>query len=304
MVCCLPFLSLIPLFPVAVISHWDYTGETRTQRISHSDDCTHSEWFCTPADLRVTGCSFHDISTDGNGGAVYFWSYGDFRVSSSLFVRCSSTAAGGAVWADTEWFDILGSCAVSCSAGVDGSVVYCGPDDGNNDFFDDSFVNDFASRDGTICADDDQPFHFARINFTSCEAVNSGSAFVMRDSSLTFDATNLILLSLRGRSGIESRCGSVRTLSLSNIYDNSMTTSGSVLWSQTHGLSVSQCIFRDNVDNLLIGMTNIPSSSNRFTFSDCVFSDEYPSDTRLSSIGSNSCCGRYCGLSDQLSDVN
>jgi hypothetical protein len=281
-------LWIIALFPVAVISDWNYIDEHWRGRINESDDCSPSSWFCSIPDGRVTRCSFRDISDSGNGGAIYVYTYGNFRIDASLFLRCSSGNCGGAVWADTEWVDILNSCVVGCSAALDGSVLWCVLDDGNNDFYDDSFVSAASSRDGTICVRDDQNLRLDFVNFTQCEAGNSGSAFALMDSGLSFTASHLILLSLQGQTGIESRCGEIQSLSFSNIYGNRMSANGSVLWCQSHGLSVSDCIFRDNDGIRLIGMEIVPSSPNRFTFTNCVFSDDFPLDASICSIG-NGC---------------
>jgi hypothetical protein len=278
-------LLAIALFAVAA-ADWDdeYTGSMG--HLPYYSDC--NSFLCGGSDsVLITQCYFRDISWNSDGGAVYVYTYGDFRVEYSLFLRCSSQGSGGAIWGDANWVDLLNSCAVSCSSASDGSVLWCDPDSGNSDCYDDSFVSTFSNGAGSIFATDDANLRFARVNFTSCEAISRGSALATRDSSLTFTADHLILLALSGLTGIDSHCGSVREISQSNFYENSMSEGGAVLWGDSCGLSLSECIFYDNAGNRLIGLNNAPSASNRFAFRKCVFSGDYPTNTALCSIGSD-----------------
>jgi hypothetical protein len=218
----------------------------------------------------VARCSFRDLSNDGPGGAIYIDTGANTQINASLFLRCSAADAGGAAYAETDWIHLLYSCVVNCSA-RDGSVLWCFFDDEDGDADKDSrlsfnsFVGAHSSRDGTVYGtrdDENGNYMFDNVNFTACEASNDGVAFELVKSDLSFNASYLILVSLQGETGIHTLCGALHALSFCNIFGNRMSTS--VFWCQTHGLSVSNCIFRENEGNRLIGMGNIPSSSNRF----------------------------------------
>jgi hypothetical protein len=271
-------ICTIALFiAMAISGEWDDTYKGYENRISIKNN--------ENKDILVTECWFRDVSDSGNGGAIYMWHYGNFRVQSSLFQRCSSGRDGGAVWADTNWVDILSSCVTECLSAGDGSVLCCDPDNGNSDCYDDSFLGTVSKASGSVFGTDKVNLQFARVNFTACEAFTRGSAIATRDPTLTFNASHLILLALRGSTPIDSHCGSVLAVSQCNFYENLMSEGGAVLWGDSHGLSLSECIFRNNAGNRLIGMTNTPSASNRFAFTNCVFDADYPSNADLASIG-------------------
>jgi hypothetical protein len=277
-------LSDIAIFAVAVAG-WDeeYTGPMG--RLQYYSDCYA---LCSGGyDVLITRCYFRDISWNSDGGAVYVYTFGEFRVEYSLFLGCWSQGCGGAIWADVKWVNLLNSCVVSCSSGSDGSVLWCDPDSGNSDCYDDSFVSTFSNGVGSVFATGDVNLRFSRVSFTSCNAVSRGSALATRNSSLTFTADHLILLALSGLTGIDSRCGSVLGISQSNFYENSMSEGGAVLWGNSCGFSLSECIFWDNAGNRLIGLNNAPSASNRFAFTKCVFSGDSPTNTALCIIESD-----------------
>jgi hypothetical protein len=234
------------------------------------------------ASCKLTGVYFYDITSEKDGGAIYIHTDGEFSISAALFLRCSSGKDGGAAWADTEWVDVLNSCAVNCSA-VDGSVLWCEPNE-ECGIRDDSFVSAVSSNHGAVYGVDEGQLLFDRVNFTACSAMNGGSAFALWESKFSFDGKYLILLSLKGKRGIESKCGRIQSLQFCNIYHNIIDSSGCFLWCSTHGLKVSDCIFRDN-EGSLIGIESL-STKSIFTFQNCVFSGDYPSQDSLYSLGS------------------
>jgi hypothetical protein len=217
------FFSIVALFAVAIRSDREYRNQERQGMIDHYSEGKPG--------LLVESCSFKQISYSGEGGAIYFWSHCTCRVTASLFPHCAGGTGG-----------------VDCSASTDRSVLWAEPDDQNrnSDLYDDSFVVCHAGNSGTAFADSSPNFRLARLNFTACEGAKSGSAFTDLHTDGRFQVSYLIFLSLRGVTGIESGCSSVRPLVYGNFYNNSYTDLGNVLSGSTDGLSVHCVIFEFN----------------------------------------------------------
>jgi hypothetical protein len=123
------------------------------------------------------------------------------------------------------------------------------------------------------------------VNFTSCCAFNSGSAFTVYDDVESFSANDLILCSLTGDTGIDSYCETLPTVDHCNFYNNKLLNNHAVLYGHNYGMKIDNCIFDSNSRD--VRMSDIESSGNRFQIKNSVFSGTLPTESKWRSLGAN-----------------
>jgi hypothetical protein len=253
-------------------------------------------------DVVANGCSFIDLyhsdvdSDNGEGGAIWCYTHGSVEIEASLFKNCGAVNRGGAISADSEWFNMRRSCAVYCyttAAGAEGGAIWMEPDDEVSDFSEDSFLFtniEGGNSNGTIFYTENTGNIFeapdvqiSKVNFTSCRASNGGSAFTVAKSISKWAASYLVLRYLTGATGIHALTTSLKGVDHCNFYDNPLSADGGVLYGESCGMTVDSCIFKNNSRDIV--MKENPSSSSKFRLTNCVFSGSFPETNWVSRSG-------------------
>ena len=58
--------------------------------------------FSSPKELDIIKCTFSNMQTQGNGGAIYATKYCRFYVQNTIFAHCYASGQGGSVYAVTN----------------------------------------------------------------------------------------------------------------------------------------------------------------------------------------------------------
>jgi hypothetical protein len=245
-----------------------YINEHWRDRIDHA--------YSTSTDSRaitVLFCTFRDLEAT-YGWAIYIYSFDACVFEDCLFMSCSSTVHGGAIFCDAL-HDIKFCCGVSCSAGYHGgfSWVEAGVND-YYDFFDNSFLDIQTVDSGTFfCYDVPKSFRFERSNWTSCSASVAGSALKIESDKAVSQNAYLVICALTGENGVDTSCKTQLILEYGNFFNNIFSTAGALLYGRSYGMVLHWGIFCNNSRDIL--MTGSVGAS--FYVKYCVFSGAFPS---------------------------
>jgi hypothetical protein len=253
-----------------------------TGRISETDGC-----------YAITGCFFYNLS-DNADSAISLEDNGASTISTTTFLKCRASYYGDAIGAciyASGPVAVSFCCSRECSADMAGAFTYFEDADPSS-LSDSSVVSarteyDDDEGDGTSYAASGMAVSFTRLNYTSCYAWNSGSAFKVKSSGATWEASELTFLALTGDTCVDTYSLTLPSISRSNFYNNAISADWGVLYGHDYGMSVDSCIFSMNTRDIRLNPEDSPLKL--FQLKNCVFSGRLPPETWwFTDLGGNS----------------
>jgi hypothetical protein len=251
----------------------------------------HSYLAQTDICLSVTD-SFFANTTGVEGGALLFFSTAPVSVSSTTFLGCIASALfsafGGALDIQSPQIQVSTCCfrETGCDNWGTAVEVWQLAADSRSSFSQANFVacfNTYPRASATINIDSTGVNVYQNLNFTQCRlsVLSDGGLGVVLRFSKTAGSLRVYectVLSCSGVTGIHSFLPSHPQIQYCNFYLNTLTSGQvppAVLYGETSGMSVSNCIFYGNTAELRIEAPG-NLSALLFSVSGCVFSGDFP----------------------------
>jgi hypothetical protein len=244
--------------------------------------------------VMVTDCFIIGTSGEAQGGGVYVNADNPMvTISFTTCFQCQasstfSTTWGGAIYHEGGAVNVSMCCIRECGSDNWGTAIYFYDSGGTKTILLTSIfkcVNLMDKTSGTVLVDTDEQVICKRMNFTSNSLLPDGAdgggrgAILMSiaEPSGFFSFSECTVVLGYAATGIHSAITNPPTVEYCNFFYNNMyssTTTKGLLYGQTAGFYVWNCIFQGNSNEFRIG--TVGGADSLFSVSFCAFSDVIP----------------------------